>query len=140
MAEIRAAGERDLSRLLSGLRPVLCEGVFVFATLPPGAATPAGLTPLMRFEEAEGTTLIMEADAAAVAGLHGVFRSRMITLAVPSSLEAVGFVAVIATRLAVSGISVNPVAGFHHDHLFVPEDRAQEAMASLEALATESTA
>jgi hypothetical protein len=25
-------------------------------------------------------------------------------------------------------ISVNPVSGFYHDHLFVPVDRAEEAM------------
>jgi hypothetical protein len=35
--------------------------------------------------------------------------------------------AVLATRLAERGISVNPVAGFFHDHLFVPVERADEA-------------
>ena len=64
---------------------------------------------------------------------HGIaheFPCRMITLDVHSSLEAVGFIARIATELARRGMGVNPVAGFHHDHLFVPEGREGEAMAS----------
>ncbi|MEL6336707.1 MAG: ACT domain-containing protein [Pseudomonadota bacterium] len=126
--------ERDLGRLLAGLTPVMTEGVYVFATLAPGGAVPAGLSPRMRFEEAEGTTLILGREEAARAGLDAVFESRMITLSVHSSLEAVGFMAAIATRLAAAGISVNPVAGFHHDHLFVPADRAEEAMAILHDL------
>jgi hypothetical protein len=39
------------------------------------------------------------------------------------------------TDLARAGIGVNPVAGFYHDHLFVPAARAGEAMAVLRALA-----
>ena len=49
-----------------------------------------------------------------------------------SSLVAVGFLATVCSRLAEVGISVNPVSGFHHDHLFVPWDRREEAMAVLE--------
>jgi hypothetical protein len=52
----------------------------------------------------------------------------MITLNVFSALDAVGFLAAVTARLANAGISVNPVSGFHHDHLFVPADRAEEAM------------
>ena len=59
----------------------------------------------------------------------------MITLEVQSSLAAVGFIARIATELARHGMGVNPVAGFFHDHLFVPEDRAEEALAVLRRLA-----
>ncbi|MEL7347929.1 MAG: ACT domain-containing protein [Pseudomonadota bacterium] len=128
------SAERDLGRLLAGMTPVMAEGVYVFATLPPGTAVPAGLSLRMRFEEAEGTTLILGREEAARAGLDAVFESRMITLSVHSSLEAVGFMAAIATRLAAAGISVNPVAGFHHDHLFVPADRAEEAIAILHDL------
>lgn len=52
----------------------------------------------------------------------------MITLTVHSSLEAVGFLAVITRHLAQHSISVNAVSAYHHDHLFVPVHRADEAM------------
>ena len=56
----------------------------------------------------------------------------MITLTVHSSLEAVGFLAAITARLAAAGISVNAVSGFYHDHLFVPEHKADEALHHLQ--------
>lgn len=59
----------------------------------------------------------------------------MITLSIHSSLEAVGFLAAILPRLAAAGMGVNPVSAFHHDHLFVPADRADDAMRILEELA-----
>jgi hypothetical protein len=52
-------------------------------------------------------------------------------LTVHSSLEAVGFLAAITARLAETGISVNVVSAFYHDHLFVPHDRADEALARI---------
>ena len=55
----------------------------------------------------------------------------MISLTVHSSLDAVGFLAAITTKLAQSGISVNPVSAFYHDHLFVPVNRADEAVSLL---------
>ena len=58
----------------------------------------------------------------------------MITCDVPSSLDAVGFMAVITTRLAELGIAVNPVSGFYHDHLFVPvnsEDVVTKALTEM---------
>ena len=55
----------------------------------------------------------------------------MITLSAYSGLHAVGLLAAIAGKLASAGISLNVVSAFHHDHLFVPTDRAGEAMALL---------
>ena len=56
---------------------------------------------------------------------------RMITLEIRSSLDAVGFLAAVTTKLAAHGIAVNAVSAFHHDHLFVPAERAEEALALL---------
>ena len=61
----------------------------------------------------------------------------MITLNVQSSLDAVGFLAVISTRLAEYGMGVNPVSAFLHDHLFVPIGREEDAVRELRKLAEE---
>ena len=58
----------------------------------------------------------------------------MITLNIHSSLEAVGFLAVITTHLAKLNVGVNPVSGFYHDHLFIPAERAQDVMTALSEL------
>lgn len=41
----------------------------------------------------------------------------------------------IATALAAHDMGVNPVAGFYHDHLFVPLGREEDAMAVLAEMA-----
>jgi hypothetical protein len=92
----------------------------------------------MIFEEAEGTTLIVREEDARRLGLPHEFPCRMITLNIHSSLEAVGFLARVASALAAAGIGVNPVAGFFHDHLFVPEGREQDALDVLAALARDT--
>ena len=128
------SGELNLDTLLKALSAKLIEGVFVIVTVPFGEV-PVGLAPRMLFRESEGTTLILLKSEAEAHGLGHEFPSRMITLNVHSSLEAVGFMAVIATALAKQGMGVNPVAGFYHDHLFIPEDRVQDALDVLAQLA-----
>jgi len=130
------SGETNLQTLLGSMRPCLAPGVFVFAIVTDGI--PDGIDPQMVFRESEGLTLIVREDEAHQAGLAAIFRSRMITLDVHSSLDAVGFMAAITTRLAASAIGVNPVSGYFHDHLFVPADRAEEALTLLEQLAAEA--
>ncbi|PIS99453.1 ribonuclease H [Bradyrhizobium nitroreducens] len=124
-------GERDLGALLRHMKPELRPGIFVFCTIAAGETIPADLHPLMTFRELEGTTLVIRREEAEAAGLRHAFASRLITLSVHSALDAVGFLAAITTRLAEAGISVNAVSAFHHDHLFVPIDRVDEAMALL---------
>lgn len=92
----------------------------------------------MLFREAEGTTLITTRNAADAEGIDYQFVSRMITLDVHSSLDAVGFLAFITTRLKTLGISVNPVSGYFHDHLFVPAGSEEEVMKCLQEIAREA--
>ena len=120
------SGETDLSKLLSSLEIVVSDEVFVFATIATGTM-PAGLAPQMAFTEAEGLSLILTKSQAAAHDMAYEYESKMITLNIHSSLEAVGFMAHISTLLADAGISVNPVAGFYHDHLFVPVTKVDEA-------------
>ena len=126
------SGETDLGQLLATLSPRMEDGLYVFVTV---AELPSGLHPRMIFHEAEGITMILLRDQADRLGLPWEFPCRMITLEVHSSLSAVGFMARIATELARRGIAVNPVSGFHHDHLFVPWPRAAEAMQILAEIA-----
>jgi hypothetical protein len=135
--DIDASGEVNLGTLLRSMQPELLDGEFVFVTLPRETAhVLARVSPVMTFREREGLTLILRDDAAQAAGLDGVFPCRLITLNVHSALNAVGFLAAISAKLAGAGISVNTVSAFYHDHLFVPVDRADEALRLLRELAT----
>ncbi|MDH2345640.1 MULTISPECIES: ACT domain-containing protein [unclassified Bradyrhizobium] len=127
-------GERDLNTLLRDMKPEMQPGAFVFCTIPSNEPIPAAVNPLLTFREQEGTTLVIRREEAETAGLRHEFASRLITLKVHSSLEAVGFLAAVTARLAEAGISVNAVSAFYHDHLFVPADRADEAMAILQEI------
>lgn len=128
-------GERDLNALLGHMKPEMQRGIFVFCTIPTNETIPAALNPLMTFREQEGTTLVVLREEAEAAGLRSAFASRLITLTVHSALDAVGFLAAITARLAEAGISVNAVSAFHHDHLFVAVEQAEEAMVALRAVA-----
>lgn len=130
-------GESDLRVLLSDLRPELHMGRYVYVTVPDGVV-PDGAAPVVTVREAEGLTLVLPEAEATAAGLPFSYAAGWITLRVHSALEAVGLTAAVALALTDAGISCNVVAGFHHDHLFVPFGRAAEAVAVLEALAAES--
>jgi len=61
-------------------------------------------------------------------------RAAWLTLAVASDLHDVGLTAAVAGALADAGIACNVLAAVHHDHLFVPLERADAALAALAAL------
>ncbi len=122
-----------LSELLRTMDPELHEGVYVFASLPLGSSV-TGLDPLATFREREGTTVIVPEPEALRAELTVLFRAAWISLTVHSDLQAVGLTAAFATALAERGISCNVVAGAFHDHIFVPVERAQEALERLRLL------
>lgn len=126
-------GSTNLSHLLASMSPVLRDETFVFVSIAADAPIP-NIGAVMQFVEAEGVTLIAPLDTVKKADLPYEFPCRMITLNIHSSLEAVGFLAVITTHLAKLDVGVNPVSGFYHDHLFIPEDRAADVMASLAEL------
>lgn len=128
-------GETNLEKLIASMEPVLHPGEHVFMTIPFGDPVPENLAPVMQFHEPEGTTVIVDKEKADHLELDYIFPCRMITLNVHSSLEAVGFMAQVATVLAEAGIPVNPVSGYFHDHVFVPVDRADDALSILQLLA-----
>jgi uncharacterized protein len=132
------SGETDLRALLAGMAPALRDGEFVFCALRAPDEIPAGVA-LGTFAEAEGISAIVPRADALRAGLHASEPLRCITLTVRSSLAAVGFTAAVTRALADAGIAANAVAAFHHDHLFVPAGRAEEALRVLRALRQATT-
>lgn len=127
------AGETNLDALIKSMSAVLVDGLYVFVTSADDLGS-LNLAPRMIFQEAEGTTYIILKSQADAHGLAYEFPCRMITLNIHSSLEAVGFMARIATELAKQDMGVNPVSGFFHDHLFVPDGRESDAMAVLRGM------
>ncbi len=123
----------DLGEMLRTLEPELHDGVYVYSTVPPD--TDLGtVSALATFREAEGVTLILTEEEANQRQFPIHFRAAWITLRVHSDLEAVGLTAAFAQALSAVGIGCNVVAAAYHDHIFVPVERAPEAMAALRAL------
>ena len=113
----------DLAGMLAGMAPQLDARRWAFVVVN-------GVAPDVAFaiiREDEGTTAILPDPAGDFA---------RITLTVHSALDGVGLTAAVAGALAERGIACNVVAGFHHDHLFVPWERREDALAALAALST----
>lgn len=130
--------ETNLKRLLATMEPDLQPGEFVFSTVSPARFKDVQTAAWGWFRESEGVTIILEKNTALAAGIDFAFPSRMITLKVHSSLEAVGFLAVITEKLAAAGISVNAISAYYHDHLFVPAKKANQAMDVLHQIMKET--
>ncbi|EGR0237245.1 ACT domain-containing protein [Vibrio vulnificus] len=127
-------GITDLQHLLQSMSPQLVEGDYVFCTVDGPLKDYLHLDPIATFREQEGLTLVLEAQQAEQARLTTDSRFCLITLTVHSSLEAVGLTAAFASKLASYGISANVIAGYYHDHIFVPKGKAHKAMSALTEL------
>ncbi|CAN7661825.1 ACT domain-containing protein [Rhizobium sp. LjRoot30] len=129
------AAVTDLATLLATMDPVLQEGEFAFCTLSEEAfAACQPLRPLGLFREVEGVTVILPVEVARERGLAIGTPMRWITLNVHSALEAVGLTAAFSAALTQEGISANVVAGYYHDHIFIPAADAERAVMALKAL------
>lgn len=129
------AGETDLNKMLASLKPKLHDEAYIFGTFPQAHyGDHSELEPIASFVEAEGLTLVIPQHRAEQYGIPYEAVFKCITLSVHSSLEAVGLTAVVATKLTKHNISANVIAAFYHDHVFVQNDRAEDALAALQAL------
>ena len=129
--------ESDLSTLLSTLEVIRRNGVWRFETIDKDAASWADLVNLrqvrdiaMLFQESEGLTVITSADDETPQDNRWAW----LELSVYSDLQAVGFLAKVAAALSEAGVPCNAVAAYHHDHIFVPEAKAEIAIAAIDAL------
>ena len=121
---------RDLQELLARMEPSLNPGTYAFVVAPADMQIPADQV-IASVREPEGHSLVIPEQLAHECGLPVTYSAAWITLTVHSDLAAVGLTAAFAGALSQAGISCNVIAGVHHDHLFVPADQAQQAMAVL---------
>ncbi len=122
----------DLELLLQGLSPEARPGRFVFVSVEPGQSLEEMCHAWIREPEGPGA-VVREEDAQSLGlGYGPVFA--WITLAVVSDLESVGLTAAVSGALAEAGISANLLAGMHHDHVLVPFEDLETALATLQDL------
>jgi hypothetical protein len=95
---------------------------------------PVGMAVAATIVEDEGTTSVLSVTDAERLGARPEFVAAWLTVEVRSALDAVGLTAALATALAAENIACNVLAGYHHDHLLVPVEKADRAVAVLEAL------
>ena len=124
------AGEKNLRRLIQQMEPSLQPGSFVFCTVPEEFDL-QNKELVATFMEKEGKTVVLAQSTADQLGLTYEMEMAWITLNVHSSLEAVGLTAAVAKALAEQAISCNVMAGYYHDHIFVPQSDADTALQTL---------
>lgn len=118
-----------LGRLSVERRP----GTFCFVDLgevPPGVVIHATVV------ETEGTTAVVDGDSLNPDARRPDFVAAWLTVQVHSSLDAVGLTAALSGALAQADIPCNVLAGLYHDHLLVPETKAELAIEVLRGLRT----
>ena len=120
----------DLSAMLRGMQPERIPGEFAYVLWP--VLSPKPDVPILAaVREAEGETLVLRAEDAEALGLQIHLRAAWITLNVHSDLAASGLTAAFSRVLADAGVSCNVLAGTYHDHLLVPAEQADKALAAL---------
>lgn len=126
------AGIKDLDILLSNIEPILDERDFVFCSFPSlDWEQISELAPIGIFHEKEGIALIIDQEDAVNRNIDYQSVYKLITLNVHSSLDAVGLTAAFSTKLAEKNISANVVAAYYHDHIFVPREKAEQALSAI---------
>ena len=131
--EVGSTGESDLLTLIAQMSPSLDDQVWAFVSVDEVSSEYAAKHALATFRETEGATLIVPWERADEFDVCSEPMAR-ITLNIHSSLEAVGLTAAVSQALASEAISANVVAGFYHDHIFVPQTMGERAVACLKLL------
>ena len=127
--------------LLRRLSPSLADGKYCYASVDESqlmaVANYLGYIACI-FREEEGLTLVFsdeikdEMESISQVKLAGPFA--LITLKTNSDLMAVGLLAKVTAALAKEKIPANAFSAYHHDHLPVPYEKKDAALASLKKL------
>lgn len=127
-----------LQDLIKQLSPTVDSTHYVYCTVAKAKYGELDhLKPIVSIAELEGLTLVIPLEQAKSEGLDYYRVFRRITLEGHSSLEALGLTSVVTSVLAERGITTNVIAGFYHDHMFVPSDRIDEALKAVKELASQ---
>jgi len=126
-------GETNLNTLLKNINPVLNSGDYVFCSTKQIDNIDNNHI-INFFKEKEGYTLVLLKSDADSYGLAYSCVMSWITLQVHSSLESVGLTAAFSKVLAENQISCNVIAGYYHDHIFVPKVSSKNAFKLIEGL------
>lgn len=124
---------RDGRAMIAAMAPLLDPRRWRFVLVSPENAPQLLGGAIGTFREDEGVTAIVPSELADELGIEGPDFARL-TLMVHSDLEGVGLTAAVAGALAEAGIACNMVAALHHDHVFVPWARGEEALLVLTEL------
>ena len=129
------SGETDLDAMLATIAVDRRPGTYCFLTVANDVDADQLIDQaLATIREDEGLTAVVTVETARAQGFEPDYEAAWLTLRVHSALEAVGLTAAFARALADEDLSCNVLAGFHHDHLLVPADRADDAIAAIESL------
>ena len=123
------SGKTNLKEILRNVTPRLLDETFVFITSSePLEDLFNSLKPKATFLEDEGITLVINQKDADAHSLQydGIFKC--ISLGVHSSLKSYGLISTITRELTKHRISSNIFSGYFHDHIFVQNNLAAEAL------------
>ncbi|QFT53031.1 ACT domain-containing protein [Microbulbifer sp. THAF38] len=126
--------EISLTNILRNMCPKLQEETYVFCQVSDARLEEVLTQSLCIFREGEGMSAILPKCLAQQYGIASSGPFRQITLQVFSGLSAVGLTATVTRELADAGIVANMVNALRHDHVFVPEESAQQALQLLRGL------
>ena len=129
------SNSNDLQSLLKHLNPLLHAATYCYVHVEYENVGYNEIS-FCVVRENEGITYIMSQQDADANNLKYSFTGKLITLQVYSALDALGLTMAVSTALTKASIPCNIIAGYHHDHLLVPEEKAAQALQVLNSLAT----
>ena len=135
------AKQDDLKTLLRTLAPALDEGKYCMGTFD--EAQIMGIAGYLKyiagiFREKEGITAIFSDEAKTELSLYTATKIEgpfaLLTLGVISPLLSVGLLAKVTETLAREKIPANAFSAYYHDHILVPYEQRDAALAALKKL------
>jgi hypothetical protein len=123
------------------LEPKPAEGRYFFASVDESQLMAlSGLigSVVAVFREDEGLTAVfsddVKDDVASLSEKPVVGPFALITMTAETDLNAIGILAKITAAMAKEKIAVNAFSAYHHDHILVPYDKRDKALAILRSM------